>query len=465
MIYLKSSVGIEIRRDDLLISCLRSNFAGGVFTSFVRIAGYRERDQEIVRGEIDAFFRKEKVSRDNIVLGLPHQDIILRSLELPREVEGNLRQVVMYQVQSFEPTEEEKLYYDFVPLKNGQAGKKLQVLLVMIRKSILDARLETLRQLGIRPAVVIPGPLALANMVLGTLGDGRGKIFILSDCRPSGLELAVLRDRMLLYAREVGRPEGMPWKQLLLRELETAAGKLRLDPDETIESIVMAGEESEGAIQDIREEVPECQLIGDRLRFEIAPQNKANLQEVATSLGLAYAGITRRLPIRFNLLPYELRVHQKRWAYIPTIILGLAILVGLAGLGFRRMVQERILIQELDREMQSLNAAVERARSVRARADGLEKQVSFLEDLLGRRDGNLEILQELTALLPADTYLRTYRNANGSLTLLGDSASPPDLVPKLESSPWLRDVVQVGAQTRSAQSGKLQFQITAKSER
>jgi Tfp pilus assembly protein PilN len=465
VIYLRSSVGIEIRREDLHISCLRSNLAGGVFTSFARVAGYRQREQEIVRGEIDAFFKREKVSRDNIVLGLPHRDIILRSLELPREVEDNLRQVVMYQVQSFEPTEEEKLYYDFFRLKNGQAGKKLQVLVIMIRKSILDVHLETLRQLGIRPAIVIPGTLALANMFLGTQADGRGKIFVLSDCSQAGMELAVLRDRMLLYAREVDRREGMPWKQLLLRELETAAGKLRLPPDETIESIVISGEESEGALLDMQEEIPGCQLIGDRLRFEIAPQNRVNLQEAATSLGLAYAGITRRLPIKFNLLPFDLRVHQKRWAYIPTIILGLAIVAGLAGLGFRRMVQERILIRELDQQIQSLNPAVERARAVRAQAESLEKQVASVEDLLARRDWNLEILQELTELLPADTYLRTYRNANGALTLLGDSPSPPDLVAKLENSPLLKDVVQVGAVTRSAQTGKDQFQITAKSER
>ena len=61
MIYLKNSVGIEIRRDDLLISCLRSNFAGGVFTSFMRVPGYLQRDRAEVRGEIDKFFKREKV--------------------------------------------------------------------------------------------------------------------------------------------------------------------------------------------------------------------------------------------------------------------------------------------------------------------------------------------------------------------------------------------------------------------
>ena len=52
MIYLKTSVGIEMRGDDMLISSLQSNFSGGVFTHFKRIAGYEQRDKESLRQEI-----------------------------------------------------------------------------------------------------------------------------------------------------------------------------------------------------------------------------------------------------------------------------------------------------------------------------------------------------------------------------------------------------------------------------
>jgi Tfp pilus assembly PilM family ATPase len=164
VIYLRTSIGIEIRKDDLLISCLRSNFAGGVFTHFKRIAGYRERDQEQVRAEVEEFFKKERIGRNNIVLGVPRKDVIVRYIDLPKEVEDNLKQVMLYQVQGFEPTEEEKLYYDFVQIKNAQPDKKLHVLVVMIRKSALDAHLETMRRLGIRPVAVTAGSVALANM-------------------------------------------------------------------------------------------------------------------------------------------------------------------------------------------------------------------------------------------------------------------------------------------------------------
>ena len=465
MIYLKTSVGIEIRQEDLLITCLRRNFAGGVFTSYARITGYSQRDRAEVRRDLDAFFRRERISRENIVVGVPRRDVILRYLDLPREVEDNLKQVVLYQVQSFEPTEAEKMYYDFVRLDNGSAGKKLQVLLVMIRKSILDAHIELLHGLGIRPSVVTAGPAALTNMFLGTMGNGKDKTYVLADLRPGSLELALLRNRALVYAREAARPDDISWKQLLLSEMETAAGKVRLDPEENIESIVMAGEESEAAYQDIREEFPGSELLGGRLRFEMPVRNRSVLQEAATSLGLAYSGITRRLPMKLNLLPYEHRVHQKRWAYIPTIILGLGLILVVAGLGLRGIVQQRILIRRLDAENQALRPAVTRVQAVRTRVEELERQISFLEGLLSRRDLNLEILRELTGLLPADTYLQFYRNADCTLTLTGDSSSPPDLIPKLEKSPYLRDVTVTGAVFKNVQTGKDRFNFSAKCER
>jgi general secretion pathway protein L len=169
--------------------------------------------------------------------------------------------------------------------------------------------------------------------------------------------------------------------------------------------------------------------------------------------------------MKLNLLPYEYRVHQKRWAYVPTIILGLCILVVLAGLGLHQLFQQRILIRKLDQEYQSLKGPVARIQSLRTRADNLEKQIVFIESLLNRRDYNLEIMQELTTLLPSDSFLKFYRNLDGALTIQGNSASPPDLLPKLEKSPYLKEVVQSGAIFRDIQTGKDTFTFVAKCEK
>jgi Tfp pilus assembly protein PilN len=467
VIYLKTSVGMEIRQDDLLLTCLRSNLAGGVFTDFKRIAGYCQRDPDQVRAEIDDFFKSGNIPRANIVLGLPRKDVILRFLDLPKEVEDNLKQVMLYQVQSFEPTEEEKLYYDFVPIKGGPQDKKIHVLAVMIRKSSLDAHLETMHKLGVRPTAITAGAVALANMFLGISSHGKDKTFILADLKPLAVEITVLRGGALVYGREAPRAGQTPLKQLLRNEIEAAVGKVRLDSEEDIEGILIVGEESESLCEELREEMPDCELMGKRLRFEMPVRNRTYLQQAAISLGLAYGGITRRLAMKLNLLPPAFRIQQKRWAYIPTAILGLCILAALAGLGFRNMAQQQIFIDSLDQEIKALEAPAKRVSESRMQVQNLEKRIGAVENILYRRDQNLEILRELTGLLPSDTFLTLYRNQDCTIQIRGNSpsSSSSDLIDKLEKSPLLRDVTSTQGTYRDPQSGKDVFTFSAKCEK
>ena len=464
MIYLKTSVGIEMRNEDLVISCLRSNFSKGVFTHFKRIPAYRTRDVEEVRKEIESYFNSQRLSRENIVLGIPRSDAVIRHLDLPREVEDNLKQVMLYQVQSFEPTEEEKFYFDYVASGAGQPGKRFQVLLVLIRKPVLDAHLAAMGALGIRPASVTLGSVALANLFLQKRTDAGGKTFLLADIRPGGFEILALRDASLIFTREAVKEEAKAWKDVLLQEFELAAGKIRLSPDETVEKIVLAGEESEIALNELRESIEECELIRSHVPVEIPVQNRAHLQEGATSVGLAFSGIVRRPMLVLNLLPSEQRLQRTRWAYVPTVLLGLIVLSLLVGLGLRQTIQERILARKLDQEINDLKGRVNRVQAIRAQAEALEKKIVFVEGLTRQADMNLEILQELTTLLPPDTFLSVYRNAECTIQISGSSSSL-DLIPKLERSPLLKSVQQRGTTYKDVQTGKERFTYEAKCER
>ncbi len=367
MIYLRTSVGIELRGDDLLISSLQSNVSGGVFSHFGRIAGYQLRDKRDVREEIDHFFKSKKLNKYGILLGIQRKDVILRYLNLPAEVKDNLKQVVRYQVQSFEPTEEDSFHYDYIQLPDNGTGKKLAVLLVMIKKAFLDSQLQLLRYFGIRPVAVTVNSIALANLFLHSRKDIHDKTYILADLTPSGIELLAVHHGSLAYSREINKEYGQGWGNLILSEVGEAAGKIRLGPNDVIEGIVLVGESSEAACQEIEASITDCQLLKSILPFEVLPENKAYIQEAASAIGLAFTGMVRHPPFKLNLLPAELRIHQTRWTYLPPIILGLTILALLIALGFRPMVQNRILIRKLDQEIQSLQASVNRVQSIQRR--------------------------------------------------------------------------------------------------
>jgi Tfp pilus assembly protein PilN len=463
MIYLKTSIGIEIRGNDLLLSCLRSNFSAAVFTSFARIRDFKTRDSAEVRSEIDEFMKGQKAGRDNVVLGIPRQDAIIRHLDLPREVEDNLKQVILYQVQAFEPTEEEKFYFDYAVL-SGKEAKRLLILLVMIRKSVLDGYLEVLREFGLIPVSVMVSSVALANLFLQTQADPAQKTFVLADLAPEGIEVLAVRDRTLAYSKHSVRQEGQSLKDLLLHEVELAAQKVRLGPEDTIEKVVFVGEESAAAHEEVIQDLGDCELLSSSIQFEMPPEQYAHLQEGTTSLSLAYSGIVRRPPMKLNLLPAELRVQQTRWAYVPSIIVGAFIVVLMAGLIFRQMVQEQILERKIDQEISSITGRVNQVQKLQAQTKNLEDKIAFLEGRVRNRDGNLELLQELTTILPQDTFLSMYTNRDCTITING-ATSTPDLIAKLERSPWFKNVVQRGEVFRDVQTGKDRFTVEAKCEK
>jgi general secretion pathway protein L len=465
MIYLKTGIGVELRGEDMLISSLQSNFSGDAFTHFKRIANYQLRDREDLRRELAHFFKSNKLSKDLIVLGIPRKDLILRYLDLPVEVADNLKQVVQYQVQSFEPTEEDRFYYDYAVLSTNGSKKRLSVLLAMVKKSLLDEHLQLLIALGIRPALVTGSSMALSNMFLHGRKDLRDKIFILADLSSSSMELLALRYGTLAYSREVPKQNNQRWGDLTLRELNEATSKTRLGPEDTLERIVLAGESAEVAHAEIAAVIPDCELLKNTIDIDVPGVNKPHIQEAGAALGLAYTGLARRPPVKLNFLPEELRIHQTRWAYVPAVVFGLAILVLFASLGFHRMFQNQALVRKLDRELQSLKGPVERVHSLRSQSDAVEARIRSFEDRLRNRDKNLEVLRELTTLLPADTYLSTYTYRDGTIQLAGSSASAPKLIAELEKSPLLKDVTQRGGIFKEPQTGKDRFSFEAKVER
>jgi Tfp pilus assembly protein PilN len=467
MIYLKTGVGIELQGEDLLISSIQSNFSGGAYTHFTRIAGFRTREREDVRREVDRFFKSNGIPRDNIILGFPRKDVVFRRLDLPAEVSDNLQQVVQYQVQSFIPVEDDPYCHDFISLQKegAPAGKKISLIVAMIRKALVEETLALLIEAGIKPIEVTCSSIGLANLFLKNKKSAAGKTFILGNVWPAGLETLVLRDGMLLYSREAAKDDNVSWRDFLLRGINEAMSDAGVEQEGELEKIVLAGESSEAAYQEMKAVTDECDLIKDCLDLEIQAECLPYVQESAASLGLAYTGFVRRPAMKINLLPTERRSRQSRWAYVPAAVFGAAIILLLCAFALHQTVQDRRLAKELDLEIKKLEPSVKRVEGLRSQSELLDKKAKSIGTLLSKKDPNLDILRVLTTTLPQDTYLNTYVYRDGTITISGESGSANDLVPKLDSSPLLKDVVIRGGITKNAITGKERFQLDAKLER
>jgi hypothetical protein len=90
-----------------------------------------------------------------------------------------------------------------------------------------------------------------------------------------------------------------------------------------------------------------------------------------------------------------------------------------------------------------------------------ETKNQSIEDILHRKDRNIEILNELANVISEKAYLNTYVNRDGTIQLVGISTSSYELIPKLSKSPLFKDVVPK-APFREFAPGKDQFNIEVK---
>ncbi len=461
MIYLKTSIGIALDGENMTLSSLQGNLSGGTLSHFMYVPDYRNRDSEALRQEVQLFLKNNILGKNNIVVGIPRRDVLLRHLDLPGEVSDNLKQVIQYQVQSFEPTDEESYYYDYMQLGKNPKNKRISILLTMVRKSLLDDYLAKLFELGIQPAAVTCSSLALVNLFLQNRKNIQDTNYILAHTTSASLSLVLLQNGMPVYLQETPKEADQSWKELILKEIGEAVSQNRLDEESAIESIVLSGDASESAHAELKVDIAECVRLKDTIPIKSNETTAPYFEQATAAIGLAYTGMIRHPVVRINLIPTAFRFRQSRWAYVSAAVLGIVIIALLAGLVFHRQIQSRTLIEELDLEIESQKPLVDNITDLREETEALRETYESIENLYNQQDMNLEVLLELTQLLPMDTYLSNYTYRDGKVSLVGYSNSASDLILMLESSPMFKDVGQRGSFNRDQRTGKERFQIEA----
>ncbi|MGI9510546.1 MAG: PilN domain-containing protein [Geminicoccaceae bacterium] len=140
--------------------------------------------------------------------------------------------------------------------------------------------------------------------------------------------------------------------------------------------------------------------------------------------------------------------------------LGITTFVLLA-LAFALPIKKQMaVIDELDADMAVLRAEAEESLALRQRLARMSDEARFLTHRGDERVNMIELLAELTRLLPDESHLRQLRIANGSIELAGLAESPSELVAILDRSSMLTSPTFSSPVIRDRRSGRDLFQIS-----
>lgn|GEM_PF-2877376 len=191
------------------------------------------------------------------------------------------------------------------------------------------------------------------------------------------------------------------------------------------------------------------------------PGKIASSLSVAT--GLALRGLEDQ-PIMLNFLAEGKKIKRKVNQLVITaslmvliVVLSLAWVLGL-------QYESGLVSAELSKRLKALQPEVEVVKNISQEIEKVDRELSMINNIVDSEVSKMELLKELTTILPADTWLDNFNVSNEKLEIDGYSESPSNLISMLEISPLLENV-QFGSSITKMGPGKERFKIKADIER
>jgi general secretion pathway protein L len=372
-------------------------------------------------------------AREPLYISLSADQTICIELFLPLVAQEDLRQALDYEIERQLPLRPEEVYYDFLPA--GRKGEKLRVFLFAAPKKILDDLFDVLSAFKVRPRGVETSFTSLCTYFLScTAGEEPSAVIIGGQKR--GWEIVELRPGKngRRFQPEIISSRWFPqgeWSQAAARELFSSsirrsprwfgwgyfADFLRLAEIDSLEIIDLLS-------------------LGER-RF--AGGRRLSHPSSLPAAGAALRGL-REASFPVNLLPDARQEKKGGWLSWLNEALAVLFLLALILLGVSYPLRDEIRLRQLQRENRKLEPSVEALRREEDELASIRGEIALLSRLQGRRGEILQVLDELSRIVPDTAYLSAFRYRAAGIEIQGSAENASNLVPVLERSPFLRDV-------------------------
>ncbi len=482
MIPYQNSIGIEFKKDSVVLVHLRKTLSGTKIQNSLVVPFSlplrAEAEAEFV-DSLKRFVRHMRVKSERTVVGIPRKSVILKFIEIPSLNKESIPQLLEYEIEKHLPFRQEDVYYDFEVIEKADENI-YKVLITAVKKDLIDYLKDLFERVPLKPKIFDLSTFGVINALKFGNGFSDNKIDALIFMGERDIELELLQGGVLKYSRVLSN--GDSFIEGLSREIDIALSNIDTKGrDRKIENLILSGPGSlkPGLIELVRERVYPGARIEDIAGKVIMRQmERHDLYSLIPATGLALRGLGEA-ETKINFLPHKKEVGINRKDLFPTIILlGTVILLGLSILA-SYVIKEGIEIKRVEKKIESLRSHADAVEKVQREIKTLEDRRGFLVKFKKEDLSKLETLSELTRVIPDDAWLLSLdytetaeqkgtKDNNGKIrkeiVISGFANTASKLIPLLEDSPVFENVEFAGPIT-SGVEGKERFKIKAISKK
>ncbi len=421
------SLGVFMDRAGLTLAHMRKGRDGFQVRNIARLASPAGKLEDLapaLRDQVAAW----GLEGSPVCLAVSSQLAFLRPVTLPRAATENLIQVVAYELDRFVPLSPDQLYHGFQIQDTTETGIHLMILALAKERAVTC--LDLLREASLRPIGLTLAPLAAAN-AFALLGAKRlPDSWLLLHLNADAFELTHIYRGVLKSFSQARGLENQAFLQKLVASIDNLVAG---GATPQVLSIYGAGsgDLQMGALQQDNLDII---YPGDVGLDHALPE--ADQDEALPAVGAGLSCLTKP-PLSINLLPPEERTAAKVDNLSTTMTLLVVFLSLLLIWAGSALIHKRIMLYQVNREIARLIPETRQMEHLLKESRDLAKQMEGMLKISQSTD-TLQILKNLTRLVPDNTWLFNLRLSKQNLEISGLSQSASELIPLLEKSGWLK---------------------------
>jgi hypothetical protein len=338
-----------------------------------------------------AFVKKLRLSHVAATVLLPREDVILRQVSFPGVSDKDLPAAIGFQMDGLHPYADDDVVSSWARLPDTST-----ILVAIARRAALERYTTWFAEAGIKVASFTCAPAAIYS----------ARRLFASAPPAAVLALEEVNGRVELYGESPSHPLfSAAFQATPERAVALACAELRLD----------------AAVYTLAETRSFHALLG---------------AEPALPFAAALAGACPHLFLPLNLLSADLRATSSRALWIPTAIAGGLVLVAGVALAAYPSFEDSRYLRSLNQEIAKITPQANLSAKLDKDIETARQRIALLDLVKKRTKADIDILGEMTRILPPPIWLNTLEINRKQVTVAGETDQAAPLLKQIDASPF-----------------------------
>ncbi|MBF0317682.1 MAG: PilN domain-containing protein [Nitrospirae bacterium] len=384
----------------------------------------------------------------NIILTVPKEWCVVKTTELPAVVLDNISSAISFEMDNLTPFSAEEVYYDYDIISMDR--QTVSVAIYTVRRQMVAPYLHSFQGSGYRVSVLTFNPLSLVRVCMYARGPGASKDLTKKDVLllnfMQGKTELITAEKGVLTSVHAFRSDDINGVLSSVRDKVGDNTIVFVNNDPTVDTTEEA----------VRAMLPVATTSMDELSL---PLKDSTTYDLRLPIG-AVMGVNQKRKKSVNMLSLGMVVKKKLPIVVTVLLLLLSIPIAIFHMYIPIWQDEQALI-ELDKQIKALKPEVEKVETLKKEISAMQDDLTALNNFHGKRRLTLDMLRELTTVLPADTWLARLTITDKDIMVEGYAPTASVLLSVLENSKYFKDVGTSATTYKDLRLGKERFQIKA----